>query len=152
MTHPDHTPPELPQPRTTHPLGTLATVLRSPYGSPGSLSDTTEFVITAIATPDGALTALPVSAHVRRLTPDRPEAWLCRLDVIGRTTWSVIPAMPAEYQRTPAAVRHYLSGWMASGNYAHLPSPAALVGFDGAIAIHDHREWPPALPTRPAAP
>jgi hypothetical protein len=149
------TPTELPPLplRTARPLGIPATVLRSKYQSTGpvhngagTLSAADEFVITATVAGDGTLSDLPHAARARRLDPGQPEAWLSLYDVFGRRIWAIVPAMPTRHRREPAAVRRYLSGWMASGNYARIQNSAALVEFYGAVAIHDHREWPPALP------
>lgn len=146
-------PAALSLPRTAHPLGIPATVLRGKYQSTGSasngagtLSAVDEFVITAITNGCGKLTDLPREARARRLDPDQAEAWLYLRDGFSSKSWAIVPAMPAGHHRYEAAVRRYLSGWMASGNYAALRDSTAVVGFYGAVAIHDHREWPPTLP------
>jgi hypothetical protein len=158
MTDPTTEPAALPLPRTAHPLGIPATVLRGKYqstgkpsNSAGTLSAADEFVITATTTEDGKLTELPRASRARRLDPGQPEAWLYLCEGFGRQTWAIVPAMPAGHRRDEAAVRRYLSGWMASGNYAHLQNSRSVVEFYGAVAIHDHREWPPTLPGTDAA-
>ncbi len=152
----DTTRPALPLPRTAHPLGIPATVLRSKHhstGSPantaGTLSAVDEFVITAITAADGTLTQLSHAARARRLNPGQPEAWLYRNDGFNRKTWAIVPAMPTGHRRDPAAVRRYLNGWMASGNYARLHDSLTVIDFYGAVAIHDHREWPLHLTPQP---
>lgn len=127
----------LPLPRTAYPLGIPATVLRGKYQSTGSasngagtLSAADEFVITAIADENGTLSELPRAARARRLHPDQPEAWLY-LRMFGRKIWAIVPAIPAGHRRDAAAVRRYLGGWMASGNYAHLQDSGSVVEFYG---------------------
>jgi len=134
-------------PRTALPLGIAATVLRSRHSSSnGTVSDADELVITAITDKHGTLTELPPAARARRLDPGQPEAWLYQRTEFGRRLWAIVPAMPPGHRRDQAAVRRYLSGWMASGNFASLQDPASVVEFYGAVALHDHREWPPTLP------
>jgi hypothetical protein len=83
--------------------------------------------------------------------PHTPAVWLHRR-IIGWPVWSLIPAMPDEAElRLPAAsadaarvaLRYWASRWAAGGNYASLVGTGLtdLVGFYGAVAVHDRAEW-----------
>jgi hypothetical protein len=138
--------PAAPAPRA--PLGVDAEILRPTrtYATPPAILSTfvNELTITAAVAEDGAISPL-LHGATGRVRADAPEAWLYLRRESGRRLWCVIPAIPTGNARHPAAIRRYLTGWMAAGNFAALRNSEAVVGWYGAVAIHDHREWPAAL-------
>lgn len=130
-------------------LGVHAQVLRPARAEPsprgGISSHVDELTITATVNETGSLTPIGHHAHTGRVRDDAPEAWLYLRTLFGRPTWAIIPAIPAGHPREPDDVARYLNGWMASGNFAAIRNGEAVVGWYGAVAIHDRREWPPYL-------
>jgi hypothetical protein len=126
--------------------GIPVTVLRPADGGDytlGGVSSThARLTITGIVTP-GTSRWAPLGELSRVFAPseDAPEAWLYRRTVFGKHVWSVVPACAA---RQGAALTTHLSRVMFGGHYAHLGDSrlTELVGFYGAVAVHDRIEHP----------
>lgn len=79
-----------------------------------------------------ALRPLPQAAQMYLPSPEAPAVWLVRE---ARRTIIVPASIPVD--GVPD-----LTGWIFGGNFAYRADEQyhALVGFDAAVQIHDHRE------------
>lgn len=70
-----------------------------------------------------------------------PEVWLLRRSLNQGRVWAIVPSTGPTMARSKENIRRHLSGLMAGGNYATGDSRlSALLGFYGAVSIHDRRE------------
>jgi hypothetical protein len=65
--------------------------------------------------------------------------WLERA-VVGLPVWAVIPAMPPGAEGDPGALEEWVARWEAGPSYAASADSRLrrIIGFYGAVAVHDH--------------
>jgi hypothetical protein len=128
--------------------GIWADVLRLADGSDFTLNGVssrhTRVTVTGTVTdgPDGQPVFAPLTPYAQVFAPtdDAPEVWLHKRRV-GRDVWSIVPAAASD-AREGTALRCWLTQFMFGSNFAHLSDSrlTEIVGFYGAVAIHDRNE------------
>jgi hypothetical protein len=94
---------------------------------------------TAPRTCQWAWEPLPAMSRVFEPREDAPEAWLYLRRLGHGDVWAVVPACAA---RTGQALEGWLTRLMFGSNFVHLGDSrlSEIVGFYGAVAIHDRIE------------
>jgi hypothetical protein len=87
---------------------------------------------------------LPAASQVSAPSQAAPAVWLERA-VVGVPVWAVIPAMPPGAEHDPAALEEWVARWEAGPSYAASADSRLrrIIGFYGAVAVHDHDRRPP---------